>query len=262
MRIFICVLFFIAISCTKVPITQRKQMNLLSETSLISLSTKEYANFISQSKVIQNSADAALVKKVGQKLAESATAFLKSNNQIKRVQGYQWEFNLVENKEKNAWCMPGGKICFYTGILPYTKDETGMAVVMGHEIAHAIARHGNERMSSNTLINIGGAALNVAITEQNQQARDLLMSAYGVSASLGYLLPFSRVHELEADQMGLVFMQLAGYDAKKAIDFWKRMSQQESKNLEFLSTHPNDQKRIEEIEKFITSDQFYRLTKK
>ena len=250
----------ICVNCVKVPISDRKQMNLIPESSIVSMSNDEYKKFISSNKVVQNTADALLVKKVGKKLAESATAFLKKNKASKRVAGFNWEFNLVNNPEKNAWCMPGGKICFYTGIIPYTKDEVGMAVVMGHEIAHAIARHGNERMSEAALINLGGIALNVALTEQTQDARNLLMQAYGVSANVGLLLPFSRNHELEADQMGLVFMQLAGYDAKKAVDFWKRISTGGSSNLTFLSTHPSDQKRIAAIETFLNSAKFYRYT--
>ncbi len=184
------VLLVLFSACTKVPISDRKQMNLMPESSLISMSNQEYKAFLNTNKVVQNTADAEMVKKVGKKIAESATLYLKKHNGSKRVAGFNWEFNLVNNAEKNAWCMPGGKICFYTGILPYTLDETGMAVVMGHEIAHAIARHGNERMSSNALINLGGAALNVAITEQTKEAKDLMLNAYGVSATVGYLLPF------------------------------------------------------------------------
>ena len=257
-RTIFCLLFLTA--CVKVPISHRKQMNLLPESSIVSMSNQEYKSFLSSNKVIQNTTDANLVKTVGKKIAESATLFLKKNNGAKRVAGYQWEFNLVNNAERNAWCMPGGKICFYTGILPFTKDDLGMAVVMGHEIAHAIARHGNERMSSSALLNIGGLALNVALTEQTPEAKNLLLQAYGVSANVGVLLPFSRSHELEADQMGLVFMQLAGYDAKKAVDFWKRMSQDGKQGSSFLSTHPSDEKRIEAIQTFLKSDKFYRYT--
>ena len=157
--------------------------------------------------------------------------------------------------------MPGGKICFYTGILDVCQDETGIAVVMGHEIAHAIARHGNERMSKGAMVNLGGQALGVAISQKSEAAQTLLLQTYGVASQVG-MLKYSRNHELEADMMGLVFMQLAGYDAQKAVDFWKRMAANGSGGLEILSTHPSDETRVAEIEKFLASEDFKKYTSK
>lgn len=260
LKLFSVVAFLLQISCTKVPISDRKQMNLLSESSLISMSEQEYQKFLSEQTVIEYGQQAEMLKKVGNDLALATKKFLEKENALERIAGFNWEFNLVESSELNAWCMPGGKICFYTGILDVTQDETGLAVVMGHEIAHAIARHGNERMSKGAMVDLGGQALNIAVAEQSETARYLLLNAYGVGATVGYILPFSRNHELEADMMGLVFMQLAGYDAKKAVEFWERMAAKGSGGPEFLSTHPSDEKRISEIKEFLNSDKFYRLT--
>ncbi|MFT6716332.1 MAG: putative Zn-dependent protease [Saprospiraceae bacterium] len=255
--IFLMVMLF---SCTRVPISGRKQMNLLSEQSLIEMSKEQYAEFLSESEVITYGEEVEMVKRVGAKMAKATELFLKQVNALDRVKGFEWEFNLVQNGQLNAWCMPGGKICFYSGILQVTQDETGLAVVMGHEIAHAIARHGNERMSKGGVVNLGGQVLDVAISQQSEAARYLLLNAYGIGTTVGYVLPFSRKHELEADMMGLVFMQLAGYDASKAVDFWKRMSENGASVPEFLSTHPNDETRVQKIREFLESDDFWKYT--
>jgi len=258
--ITLCFLIGVLFSCTRVPISGRKQMNLHSEQSLIEMSTQQYAEFLSNSEVVTYGEETEMVKRVGKKMAKATELFLKKNNALDRVKGFDWEFNLVRNEQLNAWCMPGGKICFYTGILKVTEDETGLAVVMGHEIAHAIARHGNERMSKGGMVNLGSQVLDVAISEQSEAARYLLLNAYGVGTTVGYVLPFSRKHELEADMMGLVFMQLAGYDAGKAVDFWKRMSENGTEVPEFLSTHPNDEMRVQKIREFLKSDDFWKYT--
>jgi predicted Zn-dependent protease len=164
------------------------------------------------------------------------------------VEGYKWEFNLVQDDLVNAWCMPGGKVVVYTGILPYTKTEAGLAAVMGHEVAHAIARHGNERMSQQLALQMGGVALDVAMMNQPNETRALFQSAYGFGAGVGVVLPFSRKHELEADKLGLFFMAKAGYDPKEAIDFWKRMAALGGeKPPQWLSTHPSDETRVTEL---------------
>ena len=246
----------IFVQCNRVPLTKRRQVSLLSESNMLSMSTEQYQEVISTSPVITEGANALMVKNVGQKIAVSVESFLKDNGYEDRLQYFEWEFNLIDNEQINAWCMPGGKVCFYTGILPLTQDENGLAVVMGHEIAHAVARHGNERMSQGMIVSFGGMALDVALSQKPEATRNLFLSAYGAGAQVGVVLPFSRKNELEADQLGLVFMHLAGYDVNKAADFWVRMSQNGGSVPEFMSTHPSDERRINEINKFINSKEF------
>jgi predicted Zn-dependent protease len=170
----------------------------------------------------------------------------------KRIKGFEWEFNLVDDKAVNAWAMPGGKIVVYKGILPITKNDTGMAVVMGHEIAHIVAKHGNERMSQQLVVQMGGMALDVAMKEKPEQTRAIFQQAYGVTTQVGVMLPYSRKHEYEADKLGLVFMAMAGYNPESAIKFWeKMMAQGGAKPPEFLSTHPSDENRIAELKKYL-----------
>ncbi len=257
--LILCAVFM---GCSRVPISGRKQLSLVAESELISMSNEHYQGFLAESEVVTSGDQAEMLQAVGLKLAKATELFVKKYNASSRINGFEWEFTLVRNDQLNAWCMPGGKICFYTGILDVTEDETGMAVVMGHEIAHAIARHGNERMSKGALVNAGGQALDVAVSQKNEAARSLLLNAYGIGTQVGVMLPFSRLHELEADKMGLVFMQLAGYDATKAVDFWKRMSAKGAGGPEFLSTHPSDESRISEIEKFLNSTDFKKYTLK
>ncbi len=169
-----------------------------------------------------------------------------------RIDGFQWEFNLVDDDVPNAWCMPGGKVVVYTGLLPLTQNETGLAVVMGHEIAHAVARHGNERMSQELALQLGGVALSVAIEKKPEETKQLFYSAYGIGSELGIVLPYSRLHETEADKLGLIFMAMAGYNPEEAIPFWTRMSQSGGqKPPEILSTHPADETRIRNLKEFM-----------
>jgi len=196
--------------------------------------------------------DQKLVKKVGEKIANAVTQFMKRKHLGKRIKDYQWEFNLVNENIPNAWCMPGGKVVVYAGILPYTRTEAGLAVVMGHEIAHAIARHGNERMSQSMILQMGGMALSSALDSKPQQTKAIFMGAYGVGTKVGLSLPFSRTHETEADKLGLVFMAMAGYNPEEAITFWERMSQSGGqKPPELLSTHPSDETRIKDLKEFL-----------
>lgn len=257
----ISLIVFLLAACAQVPISGRKQMNLNSEQDLIAMSKTEYDKFLASSDVVQYGSQKEMIQNVGQKLAAATEQFLATQHASKRLEGFEWEFNLVNSDQLNAWCMPGGKICFYTGILDVCQDETGIAVVMGHEIAHAIARHGNERMSKGAMVNLGGQALGVAISQKSEAAQTLLLKTYGVASQVG-MLKYSRNHELEADMMGLVFMQLAGYDAQKAVDFWKRMAANGSGGLEILSTHPSDETRVAEIEKFLASEDFKKYTSK
>ncbi|HXH18568.1 MAG TPA: M48 family metallopeptidase [Chitinophagales bacterium] len=253
-KIFLAVITLIVLSwaCSTVPLTGRKQLNLLPESELQQMSLAEYKSFLAEQKVINNTEQSAMVKRVGQKIAASATAYLNQEGYGERVKGYQWEFNLVEDKTVNAWCMPGGKVVVYTGILPVTQTEAGLAVVMGHEISHAIAQHGNERMSQQLAVALGGIALDVALSNKPQETRNIFLASYGVGATLGVILPYSRKHESEADKMGLIFMAKAGYDPHEAVSFWKRMAAKGGqKPPQFLSTHPSDEKRIADLQKFL-----------
>jgi predicted Zn-dependent protease len=190
-----------------------------------------------------------MIKSVGQKIQHAVEQYMAENDLSDRLKDYKWEFNLIESPEINAWCMPGGKVVVYTGILPITQNEGGLAVVMGHEIAHAIAKHGDERMSQGLVTSLGGLALDTALKDKPEQTKQLWMTAYGVGAQFGVMLPYSRLHESEADHLGLIFMALAGYDPHIAVDFWQRMAKQGgAKPPEFVSTHPSDEKRIREIQ--------------
>jgi predicted Zn-dependent protease len=243
---------FLISSCTRVPITNRRQLNLLPESELIQMAKTNYAEFLASAHVLPYSDPrAARVKEVGEKIAEAVNAFLKKNGQEKRIKGFEWEFRTVLDPTVNAWCMPGGKICFYTGILELATDDDLLAVVMGHELAHAVARHGNERMSQQ--LSVQGVGSLAGLNKENpDRANNLFKQSYGIASTLG-VLRFSRRHETEADKMGLVFMTKAGYKPEKAIEFWVKMSQLSGGGapLEILSTHPSDQRRIEDIEDFI-----------
>ncbi len=239
-------------SCSTVPITGRKQLNFLPESELMAMSLTEYSQFLSENKVVNNTADAQMVKRVGQRIATAVETYFREHGMSDRIKDFQWEFNLVDDKTPNAWCMPGGKVVVYTGILPFTRDETGLAVVMGHEIAHAVARHGNERMSQQMGIQLGGTALSVALNEKPEQTQNLFLMAYGVGSQVLLTLPYSRTHETEADKLGLIFMAMAGYNPHEAVDFWQRMSQQDGqKPPEFLSTHPADETRVRDLKAYM-----------
>lgn len=257
----IAIISTLLFGCAKVPLTGRKQVNLLSEQSLLGMSRQQYNEVLQTETVVEYGKEADLVKSVGNKIASSVELFLSENGHKSRIREFEWEFNLIQSEQVNAWCMPGGKVAFYTGILPMTQDEEGLAVVMGHEIAHAVARHGNERMSQSMITSLGGIALSVALSEKPEETRNIFLTAYGVGAHVGVVLPFSRKNELEADKLGLVFMELAGYDAKVAVEFWKRMAQNGANVPEFLSTHPSDDRRVSEIEAFLNSQKFKSLTK-
>jgi len=236
-------------ACSVVPITGRKQLSLVPESEMISMSLTSYTDFLKANTLSKDKVNADLVKKVGSDIAAAVTKYFADNNLSSQLEGYQWEFNLVKNDTtQNAWCMPGGKVVVYSGLLPVTKDKNGLAVVLSHEIAHAVARHGNERMSQELLVQFGGIALNEAIKEKPDETKNIFNSAYGIGSQLGVLLPYSREHELEADKLGLIFMAMAGYDPQSAIPFWERMaSLGGAKPPEFLSTHPSDATRINKI---------------
>ncbi len=238
-------------SCSTVPITGRKQLNLIPNSTMLSMSFSQYDDFIKSNKLSTDQQAKDMVTRVGTRIKEGVEKYFAEKKMSDKLKDYKWEFNLVESKEANAWCMPGGKVVVYSGILPITKDENGLAVVLGHEIAHAVAQHGDERMSQSLLTQLGGIALSEAIKDKPQQTQQLWMTAFGVGAQYGYLLPFSRTQESEADHLGLIFMSIAGYNPEGALNFWNRMQEATKGNNppEFLSDHPSDQTRIDDIKK-------------
>lgn len=239
------------VSCSSVPITGRKQLSLVSDQEVLTLSLQQYNEYIDSAPLSTDKVNTALVVKVGRNIANAVEAYYKASGMESLLDGYSWEFHLVKDSQVNAFCMPGGKIVVYEGILPYTQNETGLAVVLGHEVAHAVAKHSNERMSQQVASQYGAAALGAVLSTSSSTVQQLGQTVYGLGAEYGVMLPFSRKQELEADHLGLVFMAIAGYDPNQAIPFWERMSTQGGGTLEFLSTHPSDSKRIQEIQKEI-----------
>ncbi len=252
----LCLLF---IACATVPLTERKSLRLIPESELASLSDQQYTKVLRESTLSKDQTKVQMVRRVGARIASAAEGFLKEKGLGEEAKDYHWEFNLIEDDTVvNAWCLPGGKVAFYTGILPYTRNETGLAVVMGHEVAHALAKHGNERMSEALLAQLGGVALSVALSEKPDTTRQIFMEAYGITANLAFLLPYSRLHESEADRIGLTLMAKAGYDPREAISFWQRMNEKGgSRPPEFLSTHPAPETRIEKIKSYIPEAMHY-----
>jgi predicted Zn-dependent protease len=246
-------LLFLLLACSSVPLTGRRQLSLVSSSQMQAMSYEQYDSFLSEHKVIQRGAQAEMVRRVGVRIQHAVERYMQQKSMASLLDGYAWDFNLVEDEQINAWCMPGGKVVVYTGILSITQDETGLAVVMGHEVAHAIARHGDERMSQAMLQQLGGVALQVALEEKPAETQQLWMGAYGLGSTIGVMLPFSRLHESEADHMGLVFMAMAGYNPEAAVSFWQRMSRQSggAKPPELLSTHPADETRVKNLRKLL-----------
>ncbi len=236
-------------SCSKVPLTGRSQLDLIPDNEMLSMSFQQYDQFLKDNKESTNQQETALVRKVGERVAKAVEQYFTQNNLSQQLQGYKWEFHLIDSKEVNAWCMPGGKVVVYTGILPITKTEAGLAVVLGHEIAHAVAKHGNERMSQAMIAQLGGVALSQALKEKPALTQNIFMAAFGIGTQVGVLLPFSRLQESEADHLGLIFMAMAGYNPNYALEFWQRMASMQNGQAppEFLSDHPSDQTRIEKI---------------
>ena len=249
--LLICLLSLTA--CSRVPITGRSQINLIPGSSMLSMSLQQYDQFLKENKLSTDQEQTQKVKRVGAKIQNSVERYFAAGGLSEHLAGYKWEFNLVEDKQVNAWCMPGGKVVVYSGLLPVAKDETGLAVVMGHEIAHAIAEHGNERMSQGLLAQLGGVALSTALATKPALTQQLWMTAYGAGAQYGAILPYGRLQESEADQLGLIFMAMAGYDPREAVAFWERMAAQKGGQSppEFLSTHPSDATRIANIKRLI-----------
>ena len=257
------ILASLLLACTTVAVTGRKQLNLIPQSTMLSMSSQQYGDFLKANKLSANQEQTQMVQRTGAKIQKAVEQYFAERNMSDKLKNYDWEFNLVESDEVNAWCMPGGKVVFYTGILPITQDESGLAVVMGHEIAHAIAQHGNERMSQGLVTQLGGMALSKALEEKPEQTQQLWMAAFGIGAQVGVLLPYSRLHESEADHLGLIFMAMAGYDPNAAVAFWQRMAKLKGGQSppEFLSTHPSDQTRIEKIRALIPEAmQYYKAS--
>lgn len=250
--LLVTVSFFVA--CSRNAVTGRNQLSLLPESQLQEMAVSEYQGFLSKSNVVSTgtSRDAEMVRRVGTRIAAAITDYYNKQGKGEVLSGYKWEFNLVDNKEVNAWCMPGGKVVVYTGLLPVTQNEAALAVVLGHEITHAVARHGNERMSQEMLTQGLGAIVNVA-TSGNPKVNSIFNTVYGPGSQLGYTLPNSRNQEYEADHFGLIFSAMAGYNPREAVTFWERMAAASGgqKPPEILSTHPADANRIEKIKGYM-----------
>ncbi len=248
LRPLFVILLALTVSCSNVPLTGRKQFTAIPSSQMLALSVDSYSQVLSETPISDNSAYNAAVNRVGKKVVVAVEEYMAMNGLSSRIEGFDWQFNVLESEEVNAWCMPGGQIAFYEGIMPICGDDNGIAIVMGHEIAHAIAKHGNERMSQQLLINMGGVALSEALETEKEQTQQLALLAFGVGTQLGLSLPYSRTHESEADELGLYFMAMAEYDPRTAPAFWERMEQAGgARPPEFLSTHPDPFNRIEHL---------------
>ncbi|CAZ94587.1 M48 family metallopeptidase [Zobellia galactanivorans] len=245
--ILVFALFLGVAACKTNPFTGKKVLNFYPNSQIFPTAFAQYDQFLTENKVVENTADAKMITKVGQRISSAAERWLTANGYSGYLKDYQWEYNLVNDETVNAWCMPGGKIVFYTGILPICKGEAGIAVVMGHEVAHALADHGAQRMSAGTLQQLGAVAGSVAI--QDPEKRDMFNQAYAVGSQVGVMLPFSRSHETEADRIGLQIMAIAGYDPAEAAELWKRMKANSGGEAppEFMSTHPSNDTRINNL---------------
>jgi predicted Zn-dependent protease len=248
----ICTIVFF-VSCATNPFTGKQTLNFVSNSELFPSSFQQYGTFIKENKVIIGTADAKRVENVGMKIKIAAERWLSANGQAAYLKDYRWEYKLIENKEVNAWCMPGGKIVVYSGILPITKDEAGLATVMGHEVSHALANHGAQRMSAAQLQQLGAVGVAVATGSKSAEQQQMWQQYYGLGSQVGVMLPFSRSHESEADKIGLTLMAIAGYNPELAIAFWERMAASggDNKPPEFLSTHPADATRIANLKRLI-----------
>jgi predicted Zn-dependent protease len=247
-------LLFLLAGCGEVGITGRRQLNFLPDSVVTSLSLQEYNSFISENKVITGTEDSAMVKRVGGRIRDAVDAYCQKHCEEDPFAGYKWEFNLVQDDAVNAFAMPGGKVVVYTGLLPVTQTEAGLAVVLGHEIAHVFADHGAERMSQSLLVQGGQIALSELLKEKPEETKNLFITSYGLGTQVGLMLPFSRLHENEADRLGLIFMAMAGYDPHVAVEFWQRMAaakEGSSQTPELLSTHPSDATRVANLQKLL-----------
>lgn len=250
--IFIYASLFLLTSCGSVPLTGRKQLLLVSDSEVLTSSLTQYNDYIKTAKKSTSSSQTAMVKRVGQKIATATEEYLRQAGMSSEIKNFSWEFNLVADKQVNAFCMPGGKIVVYEGLMKLVASDDELAVVIGHEVAHAVAKHSNERMSQQIAAQYGSQILSAALSEKSAMVKNVAGTVYGIGAQYGVMLPFSRTHELEADYMGLILMTIAGYNPEVAVNFWKKMSEQSGGGVpEFMSTHPSDSHRINEINKIL-----------
>lgn len=245
--------FGLLFSCATNPLTGKSTLNFVSNAELFPSSFQQYGTFLKENKVITGTTDAKLVEKVGVRIKLAAEKYLNYLGQTQYLKGYEWEYKLVESKDINAWCMPGGKIVVYSGILPVTLNEAGLATVMGHEVSHALANHGAQRMSAAQLQQIGAVGVALATGKESADKQDMWQKYYGIGSQVGVILPFSRSHESEADKIGLTLMAIAGYNLEDSVLFWERMAAKSSgkSQPEFLSTHPSDATRISDLKTLI-----------
>lgn len=247
-------------SCGSVPLTGRRQVLLVSESEVLSASLTQYDEYIKSAQRSTDKTKTAMVERVGKKIAAATEEYLRQNGLSAEIANFKWEFNLIKSNDINAFCMPGGKIVVYEGLLPLAASDDELAVVLGHEVAHAVAKHSNERMSQEILTQYGGAVVDAALSTKSAAVQTIGNTVFGLGAQLGVMLPYSRKHELEADYMGLVFMTMAGYNPDKAVSFWQKMAAAtgNSDTSDFMSTHPNDNKRISEIQRYLPEMEKYK----
>ena len=244
-------------SCSSVPLTGRKQLLLVSDSEVLQASALSYTEYMSTAVISKNITDTKKVETVGKKIAAAVEKYLKDNGMESEIANFAWSYSLVKDTTANAFCMPGGKVVFYEGIIPYCQTEAGIAVVMGHEIAHVVAKHGNERMSQQMLVETGSQIAGAAVSGKTAVTQQLVQTVYGLGTQVGVLLPYSRKHEYEADHLGLIFMAMAGYNPAEAVTFWERMSAGKGASTDFLSTHPSDAKRIAALKTLLPEAQKY-----
>jgi predicted Zn-dependent protease len=250
----LALLLLFVVSCSTVPITGRKRVNFVSDAEILPASFAQYESFLAENKISGDVVMTNEIQSVGMRISKAVDQFMRSNNMVNEANSYRWEFNLIDDPTVNAWCMPGGKVVFYTGILPICDNTNGIAAVMGHEVAHAFAKHGQERMSTGTLLQLGGTAVALGTAKKDPKAQQIWNTAFGLGAQFGIMLPFSRNHETEADKLGMVFMIMAGYQPQEAVNVWVRMSQRAGADQappEFMSTHPSNQTRIQNLKAFL-----------
>jgi predicted Zn-dependent protease len=247
------VILGVVVSCATNPFSGKKTWALVPDSEILPSAFAQYTTFLKENKVLSGTTNAKMVESVGMKIKNAAERYLNANGYQGYLKDYRWEYKLVESPEVNAWCMPGGKIVVYSGILPVTKNEAGLATVMGHEVAHALANHGQQRMSAGVIQQLGAAGTQILVGEKSEQTQALAMQAYGAGSNVLGMLPFSRSHESEADEIGLTLMAIAGYNPEESIAFWGRMSANSGGGAppEFMSTHPSDQTRMSNLQRLI-----------